>query len=152
MDYVSEYKYTPSSSTSSFSNISARTSFSFADFIIPFYHHPPSTLLLPLSLLSLLLKLFPTFLNSSLLHITLSGSFSYPIPSSFLSASSYKLPSLPIYYLPLPQPLLCPIPLLPLPSCRTIRKSTWSTYTAGLTACAPRMRAPTSSSPPLPSI
>lgn len=39
-----------------------------------------------------------------------------------------------------------------LPACRTIRRSTWSTYTAGLTACAPRMKAPTSSSPPLPSI
>lgn len=37
-------------------------------------------------------------------------------------------------------------------TCRTIRRSTWSTYTAGLTACAPRMKAPTSSSPPLPSI
>lgn len=36
--------------------------------------------------------------------------------------------------------------------CRTIRRSTWSTYTAGLTACAPRTKAPTSSSPPLPSI
>lgn len=46
------------------------------------------------------------------------------------------------------------LPLLPppLPTCRTIRRSTWSTYTAGLTACAPRMKAPTSSSPPLPSI
>lgn len=45
-------------------------------------------------------------------------------------------------------------PFLPLPAktCRTIRRSTWSTYTAGLTACAPRMKAPTSSSPPLPSI
>ncbi|XP_039659286.1 glutamate receptor ionotropic, delta-2 isoform X3 [Perca fluviatilis] len=38
------------------------------------------------------------------------------------------------------------------PTPRTIRRSTWSTYTAGLTACAPRMKAPTSSSPPLPSI
>ncbi|XP_056232365.1 glutamate receptor ionotropic, delta-2 isoform X2 [Seriola aureovittata] len=38
------------------------------------------------------------------------------------------------------------------PTPRTIRRSTWSTYTAGLTACAPRMRAPTSNSPPLPSI
>ncbi|XP_006789832.1 glutamate receptor ionotropic, delta-2 isoform X2 [Neolamprologus brichardi] len=38
------------------------------------------------------------------------------------------------------------------PTPRTIRRSTWSTYTAGLTACAPRTKAPTSSSPPLPSI
>lgn len=38
------------------------------------------------------------------------------------------------------------------PTCRTIRRSTWNTYTAGLTACAPMMKAPTSSSPPLPSI
>lgn len=37
-----------------------------------------------------------------------------------------------------------------LPPCRTIRRSTWSTYTTGLTACAPRMKAPISSSPPLP--
>ncbi|XP_061784878.1 glutamate receptor ionotropic, delta-2 isoform X2 [Nerophis lumbriciformis] len=38
------------------------------------------------------------------------------------------------------------------PTPRTIRRSTWSTYTAGLTACAQRTKAPTSSSPPLPSI
>ncbi|XP_028313698.1 glutamate receptor ionotropic, delta-2 isoform X2 [Gouania willdenowi] len=38
------------------------------------------------------------------------------------------------------------------PTPRTIRRSTWNTYTAGLTACAPRTRAPISSSPPLPLI
>lgn len=82
---------------------------------------------------------------------------SYPF-SSFLSnillptSYSFQLPSLPFYHLPSPLPLLCPIPYLPLLTCRTIRRSTWSTYTAGLTACAPRMKVPTSSSPPLPSI
>ncbi|XP_072289410.1 glutamate receptor ionotropic, delta-2 isoform X2 [Eucyclogobius newberryi] len=37
------------------------------------------------------------------------------------------------------------------PTPRTIRRSTWNTYTGALTACAPRTTAPTSSSPPLPS-
>ncbi len=48
---------------------------------------------------------------------------------------------------PLPTPLPPPV----LPSSRTIRRLTWSTFITGLTACARRMRAPTNSSPPPPS-
>lgn len=113
-------------------------------------------------------SIYPSHLHSSylvLLHISLSPSpilkhcpsiflLSHPY-SPFLSNVFFHFPSLPINIFPsfhLPSPLLRSTPSLPLPTYRTIRRSTWSTYTAGLTACAPRTKAPTSSSPPLPSI
>ena len=85
--------------------------------------------------------------------------FSHPIPShtSFPSYTSFSFlttfPSLlPFTITASSSPSNSHSFPCPLPTCRTIRRSTWSTYTAGLTACAPRMKAPTSSSPPLPSI
>lgn len=117
-----------------------------------FFHCP-----LPLSFTSFsTLSFFQHFLFQSF------STFPYPIPPTKRSPWVYLL-SRPVLSTCPPYPsshtfyhhhyffsvflLSCP-----LPTCRTIRRSTWSTYTAGLTACAPRMKAPTSSSPPLPSI
>lgn len=192
MDGIVECKYTPSLSTSSFSNyvLFAHTLSFF--FWCCLYFHTPLITQPSLLFLYLLSRLFYSFIQHSLIHpsrlpshhlppltflflcycsllhfphpllpilthspwiFLLFYPFSSLLSNVFLPTSyTFQLPSLPSYRLSSPLPLLCPILFLPLLACRTIRRSTWSTYTAGLTACAPRMKAPTSSSPPLPSI
>lgn len=154
---VAGNKYTPSLSMVLFLNIYAR---SFPSMFSPF----------PYSSISFTSSLsFPSFIQLSsnhpshpvLLHLphlylpSLTADLS-PIQRHLSHLSTclpFSLTSLPFYHLPSPLPLLRPSSSPgPSPTCRTIRRSTWSTYTAGLTACAPRTKAPTSSSPPLPSI
>lgn len=84
--------------------------------------------------------LFTTHLSSAPYSFLLSKHFPILTPIHF--CHHHYLLSFLFFSFPAPPPN----------TCRTIRRSTWSTYTAGLTACAPRMKAPTSSSPPLPSI
>lgn len=164
-----EYKYTPI--LCPLCTYSVSFVVLFLSSLLLYLHYPHSFPLLPLPP-SLPLSNFPQFIPPICIPLILSfsispylhlpflnifpRSFFYPIPSRLsFQTSSFHFPSLPINIFPsfhLPSPLLRSTPSLPLPTYRTIRRSTWSTYTAGLTACAPRTKAPTSSSPPLPSI
>lgn len=98
---------------------------------------------------SFISKLF-IWVNSSLVGVLYLHFISFPL---LFSLTSYPIPS--PHCPPCPTIIITTMRcILPAPHhfCRTIRRSTWSTYTAGLTACAPRTKAPTSNSPPLPPI
>lgn len=101
---------------------------------------------------SFLSKLF-IWVNSPLVGVLYLHFISSPSSLPLFSLTSYPIPS--PHCPPSPTAIIATMrSILPASHhlCRTIRRSTWSTYTAGLTACAPRTKAPTSSSPPLPPI